>query len=147
MNISENFTLDELLASPTATRLNISEQFSPSDAVIQNLKKLVVNVLQPVHEKLGVVTVTSGYRCKRLNKVIGGAINSQHIEGKAVDFTVKNVAVENLFQSIIKSGIIYDQIIQEFDRWVHISYNSSYNRKQNLRAIKNSSGKTQYINA
>jgi hypothetical protein len=144
MNLSQNFTLQELVESPTATRQNIKEQFTPSDAVVSNLKKLSINVLEPIHEKLGEVRVSSGYRCKRLNKLIGGAINSQHVEGKAVDFTIKGLTVQQLFDQIISLNIVFDQIILEFDRWIHISY-SSKNRIEKLKAIKNSSGKTQYI--
>ena len=80
-----------------------------------------------------------------MNREIGGVSNSQHVEGKAVDFKVHGLSVEETFLRIKNSRIDYDQLIQEFDKWIHISYNSGKNRKQCLRAIKNKSGKTQYL--
>lgn len=146
MRLSANFTLDEMLVSQTATRLNITEQFNPSDVVVQNLKKLVTNILQPLREKSGLpIIVTSGYRCKRVNKKIGGAINSQHTEGKAADIKVLNMHPETLYQLIQDIGLPYDQLIQEFDQWVHVSFDDKITRRQCLRAIKKH-GKTQYIN-
>lgn len=146
MRLSSNFTVDELLASQTATRHNIEEQFAPSAAVVENLRKLTNNILQPLRDKLGLpVIITSGYRCKRLNRKIGGAINSQHTEGKAADIRVPNMTTQTLYELIHDLGLPYDQLIQEFDSWVHVSYDDKRHRRQRLRAIKKN-GKTQYIN-
>lgn len=145
MNLSENFTLLEMLQSQTAIRLVVSEQFQPSEAVIENLKKLCINVLEPLRDIVkSPLNITSGYRCKRLNKLIGGANTSQHTQGKAADLKVHGYSVENLFDLICESNIEYDQVIQEFDSWIHISFNDGENRMEKLRAIKKG-GKTQYI--
>lgn len=145
MQLSENFTLLEMLQSQTAIRLVVSEQFQPSDAVIENLKKLCVNVLEPLRDIVkSPLNITSGYRCKRLNKLIGGANTSQHTQGKAADLKVHGFGIETLFEIIINSNIKYDQVIQEFDSWIHISFNDGENRMEKLRAIKKG-GKTQYI--
>ena len=146
MVISEHFTLEELIASPTATRKNISEQFKPSDAIIQNLKKLCVNSLEDIRDLFNSpITITSGFRCNRLNREIGSVSKSQHTEGKAADFRINGYNIEEIYLRIKNSRIDYDQLIQEFDSWVHISYNGDKNRKQCFRAVKNKSGKTQYL--
>ena len=146
MEISEHFTLSELTDSATATRKNISEQFTPSDAVIQNLKKLCINTLEDIRDLFKApIIITSGYRCNRLNREIGSVAKSQHTEGKAADFRIYGYTIEEIYLRIKNSRIDYDQLIQEFDSWVHISYNSDKNRKQCFRASKNKSGKTQYL--
>lgn len=144
MNISQNFTLEELLRSETASRKNVSEQWTPSDAVKDNLKKLCDNVLEPLRSFVGKpLIITSGYRCKRVNKLVGGSPTSQHTEGKAADFHVSVMTVESLFKFIINLDLEFDQIIQEFDAWVHISFNAGKNRNEFLRATKKG-GKTVY---
>jgi hypothetical protein len=144
MNISQNFTLEELLRSETASRKNVSEQWTPSDAVKDNLKKLCDNVLEPLRSFVGKpLIITSGYRCKRVNKLVGGSPTSQHTEGKAADFHVSGMTVESLFKFIINLDLEFDQIIQEFDAWVHISFNAGKNRNEILRATKKG-GKTVY---
>lgn len=137
MNLSKNFTLDEMLESQTARRKVIQEQFTPSENVKENLRKLCVNVLQPLRDKLGKpIHVTSGYRCKRLNKAIGGAVNSQHTEGKAVDLQGIGITNKELFD-YIKDNLEYDQILWEYGTkeepaWVHVSYDDKRMRKQVL---------------
>jgi hypothetical protein len=144
MNISQNFTLEELLRSETDSRKNVAEQWTPSDAVKDNLKKLCDNVLEPLRSFVGKpLIITSGYRCKRVNKLVGGSPTSQHTEGKAADFHVSGMTVESLFKFIINLDLEFDQIIQEFDAWVHISFNAGKNRNEILRATKKG-GKTVY---
>lgn len=135
MKISENFTLDELLRSDTANRLKVVEQYTPSQAVIENLRKLSVNILQPIRNALGKsIRVTSGYRCKRLNGLIGGARNSQHTEGKAADIEVDGMTNQELMKFIIDLDLPFDQIINEYEPngWIHISFDEKRNRKQIL---------------
>ena len=89
--------------------------------------------------------ISSGYRCERANTAIGGVDSSQHCKGQAADTCCPSMTVENWYQFVKKSGIEFDQLIQEFDRWVHVSYTAvGKNRKQCLRAIK-VDGQTKYI--
>ena len=136
MNLSENFTLNELLRSDTANRMKIVEQYTPSQAVIENLRKLCVNVLQPLRNHLGrSIRVTSGFRCKRLNAHIGGARNSQHTEGKSADIEVDGMTNQDLMKVIIALNLPFDQLINEYERngWVHVSFDDKRNRKQVLK--------------
>ena len=145
MQLTRNFSLDEFTFSNTAVRKGIDN--TPTEEAVKNLQALCVHVLQPLRDKLGKpITINSGYRCKELNTAIGGSRNSQHMEGKAADIKVEGVNIEELFQFIIRNIPDYDQCIQEFGRWIHISWNGYNNRNQNLRAIKVNS-KTKYIPA
>jgi zinc D-Ala-D-Ala carboxypeptidase len=138
--LSAHFTLHELLASQTATRKGITEQFDPPPEIIDNLKHLAVNLL----EKLRVINdnkpliLSSGYRCPRLNKAIGGAKNSQHMLGMAADVDFGSEKDNKAFFTKIKnSNIEFDQLLNEFNfSWVHISLKKEGNRRQVLNITK-----------
>lgn len=137
MELTPHFSLEEFIVSNTAARKGIDN--TPSISVINNLRLLCMHVLEPLREKLKEtygkempIIVTSGYRSPKLNAAIGGAKNSQHIEGKAADIHVPGLTIEELFE-FIRTNLTYDQCIQEFNSWVHISW---ANRNEALRAIK-----------
>lgn len=134
MRLSKNFTLSELTYSETASKLGLKNL--PTQEEIRNLGALVQNVLQPLRDMLGKpITITSGFRNKLLNQKVGGASNSQHLYGQAADIVVYGMKVEDLYNYIKNSNLIYDQLIFEQtkkDKWVHISYCKNFNRKQNL---------------
>ncbi len=138
--LSLHFTLHELLASQTATRKEITEQFDPPPEIIENLKHLSVNLLEKLREINGnkPLFLSSGYRCPRLNKAVGGSKTSQHMKGMAadVDFgSEKNN--KDFFTKIKNSGIEFDQLINEFNfSWVHISLKKEGNRREVLNIIK-----------
>lgn len=126
-----NFSMSELIYSDTAVKKNICNM--PDINSMDNLLLLIVNILQPLRNALKKpVSVSSGYRCPAVNKLVGGKPNSQHLKGQAADITVKGMTINELFNFIIKSGIEFDQLIHE-GTWVHISYNKGKNRKQILR--------------
>lgn len=144
--LSPHFTLEELLDSQTATRFGFDEQFSPDKQIQLNLKDLCENVLEPIRARVNApLNISSGYRCERVNSAIGGATTSQHCKGQAADITVKGKTVEEVYLSIKTSDLVFDQLIQEFGHWTHISYTGvGTNRRQCLRAIK-VDGETKYI--
>ena len=146
MNLSEHFTLDEMIDSQTAVRLGIDEQFSPPESIRENLKSLCVEVLEGIRALAECsVRVSSGYRCERANEAIGGAKTSQHTKGQAADISAKCLTTEELYTKVKQSDLQFDQLIQEFDRWVHVSHTAvGINRRQCLRAIK-VDGVTKYI--
>jgi len=146
IQFTANFSLQELLL--TSNRKFDEEQYNPPEEIIENLRALCINVLQPLRDALGTpVNLNSGYRCPSLNRAIGGAKNSQHMTGQAadiVDFTNGN---EYLFKKIKELNLPFDQIIDEFNfRWVHVSYDPFRNRRQTLQAQKDANGKTIYVN-
>ena len=127
------FALKEFVKSNTAARLGINN--NPSEDVKKNIELLVEKILDPLRESFGKpIIVTSGYRCKELNKAVGGAAKSQHMSGEAADIrTVEDSkrANKELFNLIIELGLPFDQLINEHDYdWVHVSYG-----KRNRRMI------------
>lgn len=124
-----NFTITELCRSETAKKAMINN--TPPMGVADNLMLLIVNLLQPLREKLGKpVIITSGYRCAYLNKLVGGKETSQHVMGQAADIRVKGMTPPALCAFIKSSGLTVDQCINEYDQWVHVSYRKEGNRNQ-----------------
>lgn len=137
MNLSQNFTLQELIYSDTANAYKINN--TPSEPVINNLKALCLNVLQPLRNALGCpIIISSGFRCAVLNKKVGGTAASQHLYGQAADFIVPQKNLKDVF-NYIKSHLPYDQLLFEYnssgDRWIHVSYRAD--GKNRRRAIAN----------
>lgn len=133
MQLSPNFTLEELVRSVKASSLGISNE--PTEAVLGCLKSLVEALLQPLRIKIGKpFKITSGYRSPALNTAIGGVKASQHSLGQAVDFQVQGMTPYEVCQIVISSGLEFDQVINEID-WVHLSYVKGKNRKQVLTAV------------
>ncbi|HEU0204950.1 MAG TPA: D-Ala-D-Ala carboxypeptidase family metallohydrolase [Burkholderiaceae bacterium] len=131
MQLSNFFTLAEMTRSETAARENIANQ--PGDGEVAQLRALCGSVLDPLRAALGrPIKVNSGYRSPALNRRIGGAANSQHVEGKAVDIQSPGISVLELFKSVIRGGLPFDQLIYEAQsataKWVHLSHNEGANR-------------------
>ena len=141
MNLSAHFTLQEFTRSQTAVRRGIDN--TPPPEIIETLTLLCVTVLEPILAALGPVSISSGYRSVTLNRAIGGAAGSQHTKGEAADISVEGMSAEALYVAIKNSPIPFDQLIQDFGEWVHISY-SPTPRRQCLRAVKDG-GKTVYM--
>jgi hypothetical protein len=120
MNLSPNFTLAELTASETADRLNIDN--TPNASEMANLIRLAV-FLEEVKTVLGgkPVMINSGFRCKVVNDAVGSKDTSQHRLGCAADIRVPSMTPDEVVKAVVASGIGYDQVIREFDRWTHIS--------------------------
>lgn len=125
---SNNFTYEELIKSPTANRLKINN--TPNSQQYKQLKKLAIDILQPIRDKFGEpLIVTSGFRCEKLNKAVGGSKTSQHCKGEAADIhTVSDTIKDNkklfdLVLDMIKKGeITVGQLIDEYNyNWVHVS--------------------------
>lgn len=131
---SEHFTIEELCRSQVAVCLGIDNK-PKRDDIIANLKRLAFHTLEAVRilNDNKPITITSGYRCKELNRAVGGVATSQHQNGCAADFVVGS-AEENrrLFDKIKSSGSVpFDQLILEPKAgWIHISYVEGGNRFQ-----------------
>ena len=121
------FTISELTASATAQREGIDNR--PNKCAYQLLHVLVDQLLDPIREAWGApIVVSSGYRCKELNALVGGAQYSHHILGCAADIIAGSKAEHRklfkLIQKMQQAGKIrFTQLIWEGDgRWIHISY-------------------------
>ena len=123
--------MSEFIKSDTAIENCICN--IPDIKSLDNLLNLIFYCLQPVRELFNKpVIITSGYRCQKLNKLVGGKVNSQHLCGCAADFIIKNIAPSEIIKKIQASNILFDQLINEYNSWVHISYVKDKNRKQVL---------------
>jgi len=144
MNLSAHVTLAEFERSDAAIRHGISNKMTAFD--IERAKELCENVFEPIRAHVGKpIRINSGFRSPAVNKRIGGAKNSQHVLGEAVDLNLKDRV---LFEWII-DNIEFDQLIYEGGNdtkadWFHISYRKNRNRKQTIRMVKKN-GVTSYI--
>ena len=133
MKLSPNFTLEELTFSQIASRRGIDN--TPPPKVKDNLERLALFLEQVRKVVNKPISISSGYRSREVNESVGGSKTSQHCEGCAADFNVKGVSPDAVVRAIVNADIPYDQVILEFDSWVHISIptvKSSTPRKQAL---------------
>ncbi len=124
-----NFKISELIYSDIAIQHNINNM--PDINSLDNMLNLIVLCLQPIRNLIKKpMIITSGYRCQKVNSLAGGKMNSQHLKGEAVDFKISGMNPNQIINIIKNSNIEYDQLINEYDSWVHISYQKDKNRKQ-----------------
>ena len=146
MRLSKNFVLSEITRSNTATRLGISNE--PTKDHLDNMQRLISNLIQPMRDSIGPIRISSGYRSKELNRAIGGSNKSQHCKAEALDLQFWAEGKMNnkaIYEWVLDSGLEFDQMINEFDfAWIHISLKAKGNRKQVLEAYKDEDGDTKY---
>jgi hypothetical protein len=132
MILSEHFTLEEFTFTIHRNIDNV-----PTVALLGELMKTAM-ALEGVRMLLQApISVNSAYRSPELNKAVGGSPKSQHMKGQAVDFTAKAFGTPDQIVNAIKNSTLqYDQLVREFDKWVHISF-SDKPRKQVLIIDKN----------
>jgi len=118
--LTPHFTLEEFTFSQTAARKGIDN--TPHEGILDNLC-ILANGMEDVRNLLNApIHVSSGYRCPELNDLLGSKRTSQHTQGLACYFTSNAYgSPQIIFADIITSDIPYDQLILEFDRWIHIS--------------------------
>ena len=140
MNITKNFTYEELIRSSTAQAHKIDN--IPPPLELSKLQRLCKEVLQPIRDKYGQpIWVSSGYRCPKVNALVGGSKTSQHMKGEAADIKAtktNNSDLFNLIKSMIdKKEITVGQLIWEYGtkkeaQWVHVSLPREKNNNQIL---------------
>ncbi len=128
------FSISEMLKSDTAIKQRLWNG-APKEAE-ENLRALVDEVLDPLREAYGrPIRVNSGYRCPKLNRLVGGSPNSQHTRGEAADIqpVVGNEGdLDFLAQLLIANGK-FDQLIL-YPTFIHVSWKRlGWNRKQILQ--------------
>jgi len=149
MNLTKNFTLEEMIKSETALRHGMDN--IPGEKEIGNLKLLCEKVLQPVRDHFGKgVKVNSGFRHPDVNAKVGGSRTSDHTRGQACDIEIPGVPNAELAEWI-RDNLEYRQLILEFytpgvpdSGWVHVSYVAEDNKKEVLTATRKD-GKTVYL--
>lgn len=155
MQLSEHFTLEELTFSPTAKARGIDNSTS-SLRIIGNMRNLCEQILEPLRSYANQpITISSGYRCKVLNRIVGGARNSQHMTGEAADIHIPpydfkdsegsrltNIETGREWMQWLTDNTDFDQLILETVNrkifWIHVSCkrNRSLNRHQVIRFMQ-----------
>ena len=125
--VTMHFTIEEMYASDTAKRLGIDNK--PTTQKMINLVYLCAFVLEPLRVAMGKpIRISSGYRCERLNKAVGGVYNSQHLKGQAADIDIQgDMEFGRKIFGYIRDHLPFDQLIWEHNPktglyWVHVSY-------------------------
>ena len=143
--VSPHFTFAELTA--TEHRDFLDEQADAPPLVRMNLVRLAFDLLEPAREIVGPMRVNSAYRCPGLNRAIGGALRSAHLDGLAADVCPLDLDLRDAYLRIMQSSLPYDQLIFEWGRWIHLgaAHHAQDPRRQALMIF--SPGKYEKFNA
>jgi zinc D-Ala-D-Ala carboxypeptidase len=127
--LSPHFTLDELTHSQTAARRGMVN--TPDEIALANMRDILCPGLEQIRKLLGRrLLISSGYRSMLVNAAVGGAPTSQHTIGLAADFTCPAYGSPLVVAHAIQaSDIRFDQLIYEFDLWVHVSFSKNPRRQ------------------
>jgi putative chitinase len=131
MNLTEHFTLEELTHTDHRTLDN-----TPNEAELANLRRLA-EFLEELKTLLfgQPIIVNSAFRSKAVNDAVGSKDTSQHRVGCAADIRVPGMSPDQVVRAILGSGLGYDQVIREFDRWTHISIPNEEARSPRKQAL------------
>lgn len=133
MKLTENFSLEEMIASEIGARRGLDN--TPNATEIANLVR-TAGLLEQVRKVLGKpIIVNSGFRSKAVNDAVGSKDTSQHRIGCAADIRVPGMTPREVVDAIVKSDIPYDQVIREFDSWTHISVPDMPSRPPRKQAL------------
>lgn len=151
MKLSEHLDLSEVIRSESAKRNGISNMPTPEH--IENFKLLAEKVFEPIRNNFRCpIHISSGYRSKELNTLVGGSATSQHCTAEAIDVDMDgspNGVTNKMVFDFIKANLEFDQLIWEFGTdanpdWVHVSYESTGKQRKQVLKAKKVSGKTVY---
>lgn len=141
MQLTENFSLHEMIKSETALRHNLDN--TPGDTEIENLRMLCEQILQPLRNAYGRgIKVNSGFRHPNVNAAVGGSKTSDHCRGQAADIEIPGIPNGDLAEYIAQY-FQFTQLILEFytpgipdSGWVHVSYDPADLKRQCLTAVR-----------
>lgn len=121
MNLSPHFTVAEFTTSQAAARKGLDN--TPSGEILSRLRITAAN-MERIRSTLGEpVAINSAYRSAEVNAAIGGASNSAHVQGWAVDFICPGFGSPlQVAEAVAACGIKFDQLIHEFGSWCHVSF-------------------------
>lgn len=133
MKLTPNFSLEELTRSTYAARMGLNND--PDEDIIKNLRRMAAKLEEVRAEINKPIIVTSGYRSPAVNAGIGGSKQSQHMFGCAADIRALGMSPDDLMMHIVGSDIKYDQLIREFDSWIHISIPNKPDGKPRMQRL------------
>jgi hypothetical protein len=122
MQLTQNFSLEELTVSENAARAGIDN--TPPDELMPNLRKLAEGLEEVRRLLRGLpIHINSGYRNPQVNKLVGGAANSRHMSALAADIVCPQFGEPlEVCRAIAAAGIPVDEIIHEYGRWCHVAF-------------------------
>jgi len=133
MKLTPNFTLEELTQSEMAERKGLDN--TPNEDAKANLVRLA-KFLEEIRRVLGrPIMVNSAYRSPEVNTAIGSKPTSQHCIGCAADIKVPGLTPDNVVKELLKTNLEFDQLIREFDSWVHISIPNKFADKPRKQVL------------
>lgn len=150
--ISEHISYAEGFKSQTAIRYGIDN--TPPPEILEKMMVLASMIFEPVRDHFNKpIGIASFYRCQKLNTVIGGAENSQHMTGEAIDIDadIFSNGITNLqIFEFIRTRLDFDQLIAEIQKddgnfeWIHVSYRDKINNRNNTLIGYMENGKMKY---
>lgn len=155
MRLTKNFTLEEFERSKTAETYGIDNRVPKQ--YIRNVQALAEQ-LQTIRDMVEIpIHISSGYRCKEVNRINHGASSSQHMKGEAADIYIDTDPKKNLgwtlwdILKLIVQFIDFDQLIWENrppspsrphgSKWIHVSF---VTHRKNRHDVKGFDGKSYY---
>lgn len=141
LQLSKNFKLSEFLDSEKARTVGISNDINLME--IARLKEATAGLFQPARDLLGPLNVTSGFRSLDLNRAIGGAKNSAHMQAFAMDAQPLQLSLAAAMVKIADSSLVFDQVIMEMgahhhrtnDDWIHFGWRHPVTRQQRRQLL------------
>lgn len=147
MSLTKNFSLKEFEKSYEADRRNIDNRVPihllGNVYLLANGLQVLRNAMSDKFEEDISINVSSGFRCSELNKAVGGSKSSHHLLALAADINVKGFKPEEVVRFCVEHEIQFDHLINEYDKWVHISFHPDRLGKV-YRADRGSNGKAVY---
>ena len=128
IRLSDHFYLSEFL------NLQKYPDNVPSIQTVGNLAYGCATILEPARMVVGEpLIVTSGYRNERVNRLVGGVANSQHLVGEAADITVRDPEKFRCLVDFLSHYKYVDQLLTAKSGWLHVSWSPSRQPRNMVR--------------
>lgn len=141
--MTPHFTLEELSISTEAARRGIKN--TPNNTQKMSLLRLCTKILEPLRVAADKpIIVYSGFRSPEVNRLVGGSYKSQHCKGEAADIVIPGMTVAEVVALIKELNLPFDQLIDEFGRWVHVSHSRTGPQRGQVLAARRINGVVKY---
>ena len=94
----------------------------PTMQHVANMTYGCLMLLEPARQVVGPIIINSGYRNPRVNALVGGVKNSQHLLGQAADIRPRDPQQFQRLVAFLKACEYTDQLLTA-SSWLHISWN------------------------
>ena len=119
MKLTPHFTFEELTATNHQKLLDKNRAVAQQNTTAMWHLALFAEQIRAI---LNVpIRITSGFRCEALNNAVGGSKTSQHTLFQALDIIPMGIDIEDAYEELVDSDMLYGQLILEKGTWIHIS--------------------------